>query len=286
MSLGKRSVKGTRHRFRIPFTSCYIGTSYLICFSAAFIGLIGFSHGFLIDMSIRHLPIHRIADHSEKECTSCKECHSIRKAHRSEDFGADHKEIVQQYPESCDKCHRQEFCSQCHKHYTGHPPKWITIHKVHPTSECITCHSKRFCSDCHKMSQHTAVDSRPITTAPTKINICSVSQNKVAPKARRHIHVKDNVSELSAANPPATIEKEKPLSHTDSWINLHGKTALADTSKCFACHTGTSCTSCHGVEIPHPEDWNMNHKDKGASFDADSNCFKCHNKEEFCGRCH
>lgn len=283
MNLKKRPPVDIRCRIRIPFTSRYIGTSYLVCFGA-FIGLAGFSHGFLIDMSIRHLPIHRIADHSERKYTSCKECHNIRKAHKSEDFGANHKEVVQQYPESCDKCHRREFCSQCHKHYTGHPPKWIIIHKVHPTTGCITCHSKKFCSNCHRMSKQAAVDPKPITTASVKKD--PVSPKKAVSKEIEHIRVKSNISDLSNADPPDVREKGKPLSHTDSWVDLHGKTAVADSSKCFACHTTTSCITCHCVEMPHAEGWNMNHRDNGAGFDADSHCFKCHNKEDACEICH
>lgn len=282
MSLKKRSAK-----VRIPFTSRYIGTPYIV-FLSVFVGLIGFSHGSIINISIKHLPIYHIADHRKNSGNiSCKGCHSIRCAHKAKDFGTAHKAIAGSYPNSCSRCHRQEFCSECHKHYTGHPSRWVTTHKTHPQKGCDTCHSKKFCSDCHETSKQKTVAAKLVTVQQAETKLESIHHDTSVGRRIGQIHTKGSASSSQSSVHTAIVSKNtKPSSHIGTWLSTHGKAALTERKECITCHNRSYCTSCHGVEMPHPEGWDMNHKEKGASLDEGSICLKCHNKEEFCGGCH
>ncbi|MBI3946243.1 MAG: hypothetical protein HY321_10020 [Armatimonadetes bacterium] len=108
------------------------------------------------------------------------------------------------------------------------------------------------------------------------------------------------------------------MPHPGDWVMKHGATALKagdacarchDRAKCATCHAAMAprshrqegfrarvadeakgkealCQLCHGTPMPHPENWIMEHKAKGAGFAKDALCFTCHQKEAFCKRCH
>lgn len=90
----------------------------------------------------------------------------------------------------------------------------------------------------------------------------------------------------------------KPASHGEaSFYNKfgassgHWKLANERPSYCKTCHTKKFCTGCHGVEMPHPKDFQKNHGKQGAKLA--SVCANCHAKSaktakgtEFCNTCH
>ena len=78
----------------------------------------------------------------------------------------------------------------------------------------------------------------------------------------------------------------QPLSHDTDWTKAHGKIADKSKETCSVCHTPDNCKKCHGgVDMPHAENWVMEHKNKGASLAEGSVCFKCH-ENTFCQMCH
>ena len=82
----------------------------------------------------------------------------------------------------------------------------------------------------------------------------------------------------------------KPASHLeDPWARDHGYTALETPDMCTMCHEQSYCDSCHGVEMPHPEEWldgEPSHGEAAATIDRDV-CYRCHTEEpDSCAACH
>lgn len=87
---------------------------------------------------------------------------------------------------------------------------------------------------------------------------------------------------------------DRPQTHfAADWKQAHGEVALADRFQCLPCHDEESfCSSCHGLEMPHPEEW------RGAPhvqtfFTAGmETCTRCHLRDpeasepDFCDSCH
>jgi hypothetical protein len=76
-----------------------------------------------------------------------------------------------------------------------------------------------------------------------------------------------------------------PASHKGDWQQAHGKIAKQSNKSCLTCHNSKFCLNCHKVQMPHPENFVMEHKKHGASLAQGSPCFKCH-KQEYCAMCH
>jgi len=82
----------------------------------------------------------------------------------------------------------------------------------------------------------------------------------------------------------------RPASHKEAtWNSEHGGIAIADRRQCSLCHVDSSfCTDCHGLEMPHPEDWARGRS--GHAGVAEQNralCATCHDeKPDLCSMCH
>ena len=77
-------------------------------------------------------------------------------------------------------------------------------------------------------------------------------------------------------------------SHDQDWPKNHPTTGTGQPDLCELCHEATkgdSCITCHGVLLPHSEDYALEHGDE-ASFEPDALCLKCHDLAEDCGMCH
>jgi hypothetical protein len=69
----------------------------------------------------------------------------------------------------------------------------------------------------------------------------------------------------------------------------HAELAQEDFEYCDTCHLSTEfCTACHGVDMPHPDDFSEGHGEKGQTDPAV--CANCHGTDaggtEFCNTCH
>lgn len=71
------------------------------------------------------------------------------------------------------------------------------------------------------------------------------------------------------------------VTHGPRWRSAHG---MGDLKACATCHESAYCARCHGVAVPHPDDFGGAHGDT-AKADRDS-CMRCHRQEAFCDSCH
>jgi len=83
----------------------------------------------------------------------------------------------------------------------------------------------------------------------------------------------------------------RPQSHQSAtaWLRNHGKTAKADRQPCAMCHDDNFCSSCHGLNMPHPTGWAKGNPPAHAAF-AETNsqvCVQCHGPApNLCSMCH
>ena len=85
----------------------------------------------------------------------------------------------------------------------------------------------------------------------------------------------------------------EPSSHGGNWLRQHGAIAKEDPFQCTTCHEEKTCTACHTLPMPHPDDWKGGgHVD--TFFQAGANtCNQCHRLQpapgvprDFCDSCH
>jgi hypothetical protein len=75
-----------------------------------------------------------------------------------------------------------------------------------------------------------------------------------------------------------------PTSHrTDQWLRKHGDAEGLDM-RCALCHTQKFCQDCHGLQMPHPENWLLTQHGCAAPSEPKT-CAKCH-QPDFCQTCH
>lgn len=55
--------------------------------------------------------------------------------------------------------------------------------------------------------------------------------------------------------------------------------------QCGACHEQTKCDACHGLRLPHSQDFLDRGHARMAAFDGKKLCWRCHSRA-FCGKCH
>jgi hypothetical protein len=81
----------------------------------------------------------------------------------------------------------------------------------------------------------------------------------------------------------------RPVSHeTEEWTQRHGPVSIADTEQCDMCHEQAYCDDCHGLPMPHPDNW-LDPEQGHAVFSADSAqaCAQCHEGGvNVCTACH
>jgi hypothetical protein len=89
---------------------------------------------------------------------------------------------------------------------------------------------------------------------------------------------------------PATC----PTCHVED-IGAVNRTAMEDFPKvppmgkpktCRGCHPIDSCNKCHGLELPHSEEFVKSGHAMPAAFDRKKMCRKCHDYQAFCNGCH
>lgn len=76
-----------------------------------------------------------------------------------------------------------------------------------------------------------------------------------------------------------------PLPHAENWGSQHGIAAVEDRDGCETCHPGeTLCDSCHGMDMPHPDSFLQSHSSLADTVD-DERCSTCHLVDD-CIECH
>ncbi|MHB0977724.1 MAG: NapC/NirT family cytochrome c [Candidatus Aquicultorales bacterium] len=182
-----------------------------------------------------------------------------------------HSEASKHIPnENCDQCHKMD------KRKVTASPGIIIDHEAHIKKgvACATCHNRvahpglkgyedfmkmDACYRCHGLEKN--------AKAPGKCETCHTPEFPLVPKNHR----------------------------TKAWLTpvggeraLHTKVAKEDKKSCSNCHLEAFCTSCHGMEMPHPKkDWVEGAKLHSTTGRANSaSCQKCHPGPDFCAACH
>ena len=73
--------------------------------------------------------------------------------------------------------------------------------------------------------------------------------------------------------------------HPQGWLATHGANGKDYGTACVKCHHKRQCSDCHGVKMPHPEFWFVEHWAQ-ASWRSDSVCSRCHVGRGTCAPCH
>ncbi len=90
------------------------------------------------------------------------------------------------------------------------------------TERCAVCHARELCSSCH-------------------VNAPEVAAIQSLPRDPR-------VAEIAAER---EVRYPEPESHRSrDWLAIHGSTAGVDGASCAACHSQTSCRTCHVAPAP------------------------------------
>lgn len=161
--------------------------------------------------------------------------------------------------EVCEKCHQQEVTR------TVERKQIIVRHK-----EILESGSR--CTDCHNTVAHGKV-----TTSPTYPNMDSCALCHDGKKAS-----KDCNTCHSKKIGPLPTARVGPwwVTHSETWVKTHG---MGDQRTCQTCHREDFCAKCHGVTMPHPDGWPLEHGQVAKANRA--GCRTCH-LESFCSSCH
>lgn len=164
-----------------------------------------------------------------------------------------------------------ETCLKCHDLSRRISMRYGTLidHKDHAerNGSCISC---------HMWTAHPAADAeKPLLM----MERCFTCHGRTA-----------------AAEAPGTCETCHPASfalspqshNADSWRSGHGKAALKKSQPCSMCHEDQFCTSCHGIEMPHPQGWAKGRTGHAVVAKVDRQmCIQCHRESpDFCTMCH
>jgi nitrate/TMAO reductase-like tetraheme cytochrome c subunit len=209
--------------------------------------------------------------HAEKG-VACTVCHN-RVAHK-EDF-----DLTLTSPDGEPNKKHADFmemngCFRCH---TQDGPKVIgaseeeTAHMTAP-GDCKLCHPKDFPL---KPASHNSKEFFPAGHAEKASEV----ESEVVVAEKEH---EEFVAEL------------KPAAHGGESVGLTIP-SMGTVNECMTCHKEAFCTGCHGMEIPHPEEFKTpKEADAPEGHPATSQklpkkCVMCHgdnNKEHFCDSCH
>jgi hypothetical protein len=173
-------------------------------------------------------------------------------------FTRAHPPIARSVSASCDACHEQLFCADCHAARTRpmkpeelHPERvdrnfihwgdFLTRHSIEARGNeaaCQKCHTVSFCSDCHRKQRLTPDSSNPLNPHPA--------------------------GWLTPGSP-----------------SFHGTAARHDIVSCAGCHdqgAASNCVSCHRVGgpggNPHPSGFTSKHPP--SEINKNSMCLSCH----------
>lgn len=155
-----------------------------------------------------------------------------------------------------------EACLRCHKDAIGqvHRVGTIKIKHKEPLEAGYSC------TDCHfaKNMFHTKNNRKLDKFGMSRCVDCH--NQKKASAACPECHSVGN------GTTPSVVRSDYPTVHIQDSIN------------CRACHTASSCTTCHDIKIPHPANWTSGGHALQA-FVGKKLCWECHDQKS-CKKCH
>ncbi|MDR3686228.1 MAG: cytochrome c3 family protein [Coriobacteriia bacterium] len=200
---------------------------------------------------------------------------------------------------SCTQCHAQPgpvarlpfayhliFGMVLHVAPTGGPVSGI------PDATCLSCHQNvlkavvrlngisikhevcakgRLCVDCHSDAAHgSAVQWQTTATMNTCLDCHDTA--RVRSDCTMCHAARSMVQRLSTG--------EWQITHGPNWKQTHG---MGDLKTCASCHPDNFCVRCHGIPLPHGQDFLKLHPAYALTNRAD--CAVCH-QQTFCDNCH
>jgi len=168
---------------------------------------------------------------------------------------------------------KDDVCLQCHdanrKATSGFRIKINHVEHAKRNGSCISCHVR---------TAHPIEDRSNPLTLMSQCFTCHGTPEKPEASAA-----------CSLCHP--TGYKLLPQSHanTRAWQQRrHAVTAKHDPKQCTMCHQQSFCDDCHGLPMPHPDDWTKG--EQGHAAVAETNravCTRCHTeKPDPCSMCH
>lgn len=164
----------------------------------------------------------------------------------------------------------RDVCLGCHGDVSGTTTDGERFSIVHDS-----CASGPTCDTCHAPTAHgTAMRWQP---GPVMEECVSCHSAEDAPISCDTCH-----AEGDYRRPTDAPRGPWQVTHGKHWEQTHG---LGDTEVCVTCHPDDYCTRCHGVAVPHTEDFGSEHGT--AAIESPDSCAKCHtSRTEFCDACH
>lgn len=161
-------------------------------------------------------------------------------------------------------------CRACHPE-VGHRTRNRSVMEL-----CGQCHGEdmlaRACATCHTG----AVVATVARTSFAAYRHDALWRTTHGLKASSNCYACHDVSDCRACH--------EHYPHGAGWPAAHGRAARGDEMACRRCHLVTACNDCHGIEMPHPEDWRAAHGSK-ARLGWRTRCSVCHTRES-CLSCH
>jgi len=198
------------------------------------------------------------------------------------------------------------------------------------SSQCISCHEDlpavttsaglriqhtscargRECTDCHSPVAHGTAVGWPRTATmelcyechgtravPAECDTCHedrLADDRVqtgtfavthGPNAAK-THGLGNMKSCSSCHESSKCEKchGVGLPHPEDFVAKHGQISGLPTAKCTTCHIETFCSDCHGYEMPHPIAFLKTHAEASEKAGVET-CRRCH-AEQDCQQCH
>jgi hypothetical protein len=171
-------------------------------------------------------------------------------------FKNDHKTEARQVGATCNACHDQSECLECHlgsvKPMDFHPGDYLMTHAVDARRgqpDCSACHRlESFCVACHERS---GLGTRAAT-------------------------------QFSSQDPKRMFHPGGWASATTGGPNLHAGEARRNINECVSCHREEDCLTCHSAQpggghaSPHPANWKGSAQCKALDRGNRRMCLRCH----------
>lgn len=169
-------------------------------------------------------------------------------------------------------------CMACHKGIVDNPVvAAFGIRMRH--SDVISAGIR--CTSCHNTVAHGKATRNP--TAPYMETCTPCHDGEKAPATCGTCHYKREERLPTERVAPWAV------THGEKWTKTHG---MGNLRTCVICHPARKCVACHGMVIPHPAGWPMNHGKAAVGNliavsgpDKPRSCVGCHARS-FCDGCH
>ncbi len=208
-----------------------------------------------------HVGVSEGDDHLRPPMATCFRCHAHEAARDAR---------------TCDACHRGlETTTMLPQSHLAHDGDWLHEHGTSAASSgdsCQSCHRESFCAECHGKTvavlPATAHFEDPFTPSVHRAGFTArhALEARADPGACATCHQPDRCVTCHVANGVAGDNRRSP--HPAGWVglavtdNAHGRAARRDPSSCAGCHDGAGeslCIGCHKVGgiggSPHPAGW-------------------------------